>query len=754
MNYIGYFKGLNDVQYEVQIVKDSTQAVKEILLAGASPFVVRYNSSTTPFDGIRTSTATISIVHDTYLEDVLPSTARETRVILRSGNQVLWDGYLTPKIYDQSYRDEIETIELEAADCLSSTQYIPYETDVKGVKSFRDIIGDVLNQTNIEGFYWPATRWINNKQVYPDELMISTHNFYSSDSNEPWNGKEIIEEISKYLGFTAIQKGKWLFFVDYAYLSKNPGIPFSLFSKINNYTQSTTSILGNLKTITQNDLTGGNEEVGFEPIYNKFVVKDSFYEAEDFISNIFDDNYLTNRNGDFFTSIKLDAPPSGFEHRPEYPWGAGLFAQKLEKDASDWDYVFFHRLYDHEQFESVYRDDTLYELKNLPDTTKKSQNITRDYVGATILDLGVARKEYTSDSNQTVVTNKVDWNRYLCINQRGKGWGYENVGKGYGEAINDKMVVFRLKPGFRSNIILDASNYLVINYSMLFTKYYNRNYINPDWTTQTFKKSWNTDGTAEGTQFGTLAFKLGFGNKYWNGSNWQNGPTTFEIPCVREEDDYGVIMQTREVLNNVGWELDIHEEGYKIHLLGVDTSDEMTFEIYLPKLQLLTDFPRAQPLEYNQYCWIKDFSMKITKVGQDKEVEEADVVYENIVNEENVNEMDEIELKITTSVSNSKSSYSNVVYFNKSTQQLSNLTTIYEPSISQNMTPEENIIARYHKQYSTPTKKLTYTLNTDLSLLDVYQGMDFENSEARYVQLGTEIDYKNNQQIMELVELK
>ena len=754
MNYIGYFKGLNDVQYEVQIVKDDTQAPKEILMAGASPFVVNYNTSNTPFDGIRTSTATISIVHDTYLEDVLPSTARETRVMLKGNNQTLWDGYLTPKIYNQGYQDCLETIQLEAADCLSSTQYIYYETEVKTVKSFRDIIGYILNQTNIEGFYWPATRWVNDKQVYPDELLISENNFFSSDTDESWMGNEIIEEICKYMGFTAIQKGKYLYFVDYSYLSKNPGIPYTYYAKSTNYSQGTTSIIGKINTITQDDITGAGEEVSFEPIYNKFVVKDSFYAAEDLISNIFDDNMLTNRNGDFFKSINITAPPPGYTDRPEYPWGAEWFSQDFKKDAADSQFVFFHRLYDHEQFESVYRDDTLYELKNIPDTTKKSQNITRDYVGATILDLGVARKEYTSDSNQTVVTNKVDWNRYLCINQRGKGWGYENVGKGYGEAINDKMVVFRLKPGYRSSVILDDDNYLVIYYSMLFTKYIERNYINPDWTTRAFKKAWTTNGESEGTSFGNLAFRIGFGNKYWNGSSWQNSSTTFVIPCVRDKDDYGVVMETKEVLNNVNWELDIHEKGYKIPLAGVNTGDEITFEIYLPKLQFLTDFPRAQPLEYNQYCWIKDFSIKITKVGQDKEVEEADVVYENIVNEDNVNEMSDIDLKITTSVPNSKNSYSNVVYLNKSTNQLSYLKTMRDPSISQTMAPEENIITRYNKQYSTPTKRLNYTFNTGLSLLDVYKGMDFENSEARYVQLGTELDYKNNQQIMTLVELK
>ena len=757
MNYFGEFTGMNGKIYQVHIIKDEASTPKEILLAGDSPFVVRYNNSNTPFDGIRTSTATISVVHNTYLEDVLPTKARETMVFLRENSTTVWMGYLTPKVYNQSYTNEYETIELEAADCLSTTQYIPYKTESKGLKSFKEIIGSIIDETNMEGFVWPGTRRVNDKQVYPDELMISDANFYSNDSDEPWNTQEVIEEMCKYMGFTAIQKGLYLYFMDYGYLSKNPGIPFTRYNKTSDYAQGSTSILGKVNTITQDNITGPGQDVSFEPIYNKIIVKDSFYEAEDFIGNLFDDNYLTNRNGDFYASISIPAPPPGHYNKPQYPWGSSFFDQKFVDDADDSKYLFWHRLYDHRDFESVYRDRTSLDEMTFGDLFKKDEYITREYVGGTILDLGRVKKEYVDeDTNQTIVANKIEWERYLCIAQKENGWGWENYG--YGQKINDKMVIFRLKPGYRSKVVLSDDNYLVINYSMLFTKYDKRNYINPDWTTRTYKKSWMTGGDSWGEAFGNLAFRVGFGNKYWNGKEWQNGKTTFIIPCVMAEDDYAYIMEEKKVLNNVGWELDIHEEGYKIPLKGVNTTEEITFEIFLPRLQLLTDFKSVGDLEYNQYCWIKDFSIKLTKEGQDKEVEEADIVYENVIDENEkeieVNEMDEIELKFTTSVPGTKPSYSDVVYYNKTTNTPTTLSTMYDPSISQTMTPEENIIARYHKQYSTPTKRLNYTFGVNLPFYDVYKNMDIENPEARYVQLGSEIDYKMNQQIMELVELK
>lgn len=756
MNYIGQFVGMNDKTYQVQIIRDESTTQKEILLAGDSPFVVKYNTSTTPFDGIRTSTATIRIVHTDYLEDVLPSKARDTRVILKQGASTIWEGYLTPKVYNQGYTEEYETIELEAADCLSTTQYIPYKTDIKGLKTFKEILGNIINETNLKGFYWPATRWVNNKQVYPDELLISDANFYSNDSDEPWTSQEVIEEMCKYLGFTAIQRGSNLYFMDYAYLSKNPGIPFTQYAKGSNYAQGTTTIIGKVNTITEDDITGSGQDVSFEPIYNKIIVKDSFYDAEDFIGNLFDDNYLTNRNGDFYASISIPAPPPGHYNKPQYPWGTDFFDQKFVDDADDSQYLFWHRLYDHKDFESVYRNYKTLDEMTFGDLFKKDEYITREYVGGTILDLGRVKKEYVNNANQNIVANKVEWERYLCICQRANGWGWEKYG--YGQAINDKMVIFRLKPEYKSKVALSDDNYVVIDYTMLFTKYEKRNYINPDWTNRSFKKSWMTGNKTEGSAFGNLAFSFGFGNKFWNGEEWQNSKTTFVIPCVRDEDQYAHIMTEKSVLNNVGWELDIHEEGYKIPLKGVDTSAEITFEIYLPKLQLITDFKGCEPLEYNQFCWVKDFSLKLTKEGQDKEVEETDIVYENVIDESEdeieVNEMSEIELRFTTSVPTSKPSYSDVVYYDKVANTVSTLSTMYEPSVSQTMTPEENIIARYHKQYSTPTKRLNYTLGCDLSSMDVYKGMDIENPDARYVQLGAELDYKMNQQIIDLVELK
>jgi hypothetical protein len=769
MNYIGYFRSIDNLLYQVQIVKDENQPAKEIILAGEEPFIVQYNTCNTLFDPIRTSVATIKIVHNDYMEDILPSKARETRVTLTikgegydADDSIVWDGYLTPKVYNQGYTDEYEIIELEAADCLSVTQYIPYENDTAiGIKSFKDIIVNIVNKTNIQNICWQLSREIKSKTLYPDKIFVSEANFFSDDTDEPWSSYEVLEEICKYMGFTAIVKFQDLYFIDYTSFVENDAYDYVQYRITDNFRKEWLIYAGGTINVTEEDLRGTGQSISFEPIYNKFVVKDSFYTSEDFISNIFDDKSLKNRGGEFYSSFQLDVPPprdpsDPDSHRlpnaPTYPKGSTWFQQKYVNDADDTKYVYWHRLYDHEDFESVYRDFNLNEIQP-EEHLLNDPNTTRNFIGGTICDLGRVRKEYFNEETwQTIVTNKVDWDRYLLIHQHrtGQGWSGRNdfVGK------QDKMTIFRLKPGSRGKCLMSDDSFIIINYKLLFTKYRFRNYINPDWTKDIGKMSGWLEGSI-GQAPGYLTFKLGIGGKYWDGSRWHDEPVTFNIYCTREdEDEYAYFMEEKEVLNNVGWELNIDEEGYKIPLGSVDTAGEIDFAIYLPKLQLLTDFDGLHPFTYNNYCWVKDLSIKTANSGQDKEVEEADVVYENVVDEANVSEMSDIELKITTAVPNQKPSFSNAIYYDANKEKHLLLETMGDNILNQVMTPEENIITRYYKQYSTPTKRLSYTIHAFGGPVNVFKGVDVEDKHTKYVQMGSEINYKMDSQIIDLIELK
>ena len=69
--------------------------------------------------------------------------------------------------------------------------------------------------------------------------------------------------------------------------------------------------------------------------------------------------------------------------------------------------------------------------------------------------------------------------------------------------------------------------------------------------------------------------------------------------------------------------------------------------------------------------------------------------------------------------------------------------------------PEENIIEKYVKQYSTPTKKIqaTQVLSGIEPFTKIY-GADVDNPEDAYVVLGGTIDYRDERQTITMLQLK
>ena len=77
----GYFKSYDNKQYYVKVYQShESEPFTEVELAGDSPFVVSYDVSNTPFEPIRTSTATISVVHNEYLDELYTPYAKGTSV--------------------------------------------------------------------------------------------------------------------------------------------------------------------------------------------------------------------------------------------------------------------------------------------------------------------------------------------------------------------------------------------------------------------------------------------------------------------------------------------------------------------------------------------------------------------------------------------------------------------------------------------------------------------------------------------------
>lgn len=306
MNYFAEFISLDNIHYKVYIEPDSGDSYTEINLAANSPFVVTYNEQDTLYDSIRTSTAQINIVYNEYLFDAFKEIATGTKVrlvsILDNTESPKWLGYLQNNLENASYENCIETISLQASDCLAKAQYIPYETvnGAKNIVNFKDIINRFILKTGYNfNVLLPTTRRKSSEPIRLEKIDISEFNFFTSDTDKAWNYQEVLSEFAKYFGFTLIQWGKDLIFLDLEGFTRSETVLYSQYVLFEDtLTYYMTVNRGGKKVFTADDFTAGGGQLSFKTIYNKIKVNCNYYDIDVVIPDIFNDEYLSYIYGD------------------------------------------------------------------------------------------------------------------------------------------------------------------------------------------------------------------------------------------------------------------------------------------------------------------------------------------------------------------------------------------------------------------------------------------------------------------------
>lgn len=316
-------------------------------------------------------------------------------------------------------------------------------------------------------------------------------------------------------------------------------------------------------------------------------------------------------------------------------------------------------------------------------------------------------------------------------------------------------------------MLFDTDSYLCLAATAKFERYEDRQYINPDWTSEP-----STDGSffSRNTTWGIvrpfLNFKLGIGGWWWNGSAWTQTETSFWVKCRTEEDednpeipDGGNWNQDREILNNIPFSDWTGADGYKIPLNNnINPNAEITFCVNMPiKLAFVNVSGldvKTQTSGQNHWCWISGLKLTIhNKLS--REIKDSDIVYggeENgQIDANSVMELSDVDLKITTYPEDMPLSYSHVGVAGGGF-----LTGIIENSIVPSYTsrkPEENLIRRYIHQYSTQTIKEELVVGTDITPFQkIYDAYWTDNKH--FVWNGTTINLAQGNQTIKIVETK
>ena len=782
MRYRGYFTNLDGTLYRLEIYKSgSTDKWQEVKLTYEEPFVARWEAADNPFAPSRISTATINIVHNTYMQDVFPSKATDTIVKLYKdrSNTIVWQGYLKANVYDMGFELENEEISLEASDGLAQLQYLNYKCindsstwEGASMASAFAILKNMLLKVGIKEVAWHRCKTdAASNYLYLTDFIMSEKNFFSSDNNEPWKCNEVLDEICKYVGVTAIQQGERVYLIDFSEYKNTSSITFrvdDLTSSTGNYYMSSLNVEAYADTPEAYMLNGA--DISFYPVYNKATVKASLYIPEFILPDIFtdDENQYSYRLGDSSKVIMAK--------RPVTPWKYTDKKGDEQTDGDDAAADFPIKLLDYKGWESHYYSGGTYKI--LSESIYNSESAVTNYVGGTVIERAQvkgSRKYYDVEGTPSFERGlflrcngeMIEDAEFGYDEWKGDEWRTQVSGRCQyvisGSTLDKYQEMFTSFGDYRLACPADsADTYMVLNVSAMWERY-PQPYVNNEWSSDATGYFSTNIHTYQYPP--VLNFMLQCGSQYYNGKEWQSSRCGFRVPMEHntEEKKRNSITydantgndwnSEKKSYNNILWLNWSTDKGFKISLKGLtDRSGKLYLSFLTPNTLVgfrndtkdVKDVYKQKGYSIDGAVWITDFSLTMARDGNP--AEDKDITYENVIDDENLNALDEEEFKINTAVYGSKPSYSFVMntsggYFDLYKQW----ATSY-----QYLCPEEQWIAKQVEHFSVPRRQISLTLSDSIyPFARIKEGW----TGKEYAVMGTEVDYSNGRQTITMKEI-
>jgi hypothetical protein len=757
LKYTIPFASLHGRKYRVEIEEDGYSGEVTELTGAPSAFTISIADDAFIYTPLRLSTGTISVVGEAELRQLFATGWQQYRVTLveidaQDNTSVAWCGFVRPEEYTQDYSGGTQPLDIEVQSAVNVLEQIPYKVAAQdgkpGFVSLRSLIGRALTLAagRYSRVYVPHTFAIDHDHYGENALLredcqISEQNFFDEES-KPMNWLQVLEEISRFAHVTLCDWRGDIWFVDYDYKDAYDAYSIGMsLVEANAVTPSYRSVQaigyhGNQHTL---DLLGG---------YNKATIKVSNYSAA---SNNTSQVILPNDDmGSLpvFKSWETDAEWT----RTEGEWENRIYHLYRRRCATKWlngvnwktlQYMPTGYSVDGEQISRMnveaHHGQTIRErveettLENVAAAYGHPIGVNDGYLWA--LPTGpngviygaffvrVASIEYVSEGTNTKVANTGDvnqdykvvypddrlkdstwnWKNYLIIRSVGNGrgtyrpdWSWAS----FGVRMEDKHLLEF------ANATPEAS--------------YPNGWVKIEVKSATdFVDAWSV---RKGTT-ADLYCILRIGEKYWNGTSWQAAGCGFSI----EIDENG----------------DAKQKATPEQIAALGTVDCFAVPI-LEQLQGSVEFVIVGASQNIALQTLK-LSYDIMDNGSVTADENGDRIYTNEVNADFINELDEIEAKIS-SYNNDGACFSKVMLNGKYIE-----AHLYEGVTHRYVRPEEMLLRRIVSQYEVPKVRLSQELRQTPELLPADIITDKTQPGARFVQTGGEIDFANDTATVQMI---
>lgn len=736
--YVGYFSDLDNVEYTVRIIpKGSSNSETEIKLSG-SPVVLTQKSDGL-FSEIKPVGCTIEILTECVYEDMYANGIHDVEVIILMGEKVIFEGYLTPYVYDQPFAHSFDTLQLEAVSKLSTLKDIDYRIigSEIGIVSFKDLIWHLL----VEGAGYNddliAVKYKLGVNERLSSFKISEANFFDNDdSKTPWKMSEVLENICKYLTVSCIEHENNIYLVDYQWVAKTNTSTVNYFNKQWFDDVSTTEgINGGLlvNNITKDHHISNDATISYDDIYNKVEVNVNTYNIENLSPKIEELQYSKNISG---------YPATGEWTHREYKWNGKIKNEtvtwntyntvRLLNESSNWK----HRYFKMQRNYSTGKCDEI----NIGNTTNPyyDPNSTSDYhdIWPSMNTRCAYIERFAKYDADDPTPTSFDWETYIVFNCLDDTTGAStsfNVNNWtdvleapvleytshealrYSPNVGFSWITIKGDLWYQRNTLQSDQRWLttsienkyiadypvdgILDVSPYFLAHYS------DWEKYTYTdskkklvKSWPTRGKSDpeyGKGYPMLKAKLQIGDKYWNGLKWTTTDSTFYINYNNDPKDGATegfaCFQWQTIAPNYDYTAKIDDRCWAIPIRSSDNvSGVLKFTLYTPSQYgpLFKGTSYVVPWYLlSPVVFMKGFELNYVYTDTNawylkEEKDDNDIVYANEVEAEFSRKYDkDIEMKINTYTDNVPISRSFVMYGDNNTFKTKFYNTVGEPDV-------------------------------------------------------------------------
>ena len=742
MKFTGQFKSLhNDDLYTVTIdCSNGGTSTRDVSL-GPDPFITQMDGdANTIYVPVKYQSATVQLVANNSSSaffNLYSSTPKQNKVELVKDGSIMWTGYTSPNIYDTPYNFVTETWEVECIDKLAVLKYYDY-TPIDGslgFVSFTQIINHCLLQAgydNTSKWYFSNATHVPDKSFLTDKLYVSEANFFDED-DKPMKMNEVLEEVCKFCGVTAIAYGKDVYFLDYDALKNASASYKRYFRHTVGSNTAVTSATQDCSLYATFDVSAGSytmtgTNLSLDNVYSKVTVKDSLYTVESIIPSLFEDEDLQNVmyvndssqywNYDF-EQMTMDQG-NNVASWPFFNW---------EKAREDDTYIYMKsRYYTNKRYEHPVYDNSGNGPSLIHKVIDSSLMDAINYQGILMTRFNISTGKTQGEAIGNMQYN--DFTDYLMLTVNNTG-SLNSIGK-------PKLITKTdfVKPFFMSGkakLIAKGTVILTDRYKFPAWNYTPGTYDeHPDVSVGYFPNTGPFVGDWDGWsvlwdfwKFGKhlqvpkdkLKLRIDIGV---NGTDLSTNVPFYPLDTqdsILHEDGgtnkrHEVFYKNFDIQNSIDYRYGIDDKGYILNT-GIP-EDEVVNVKPIIKIYGVDDLIKQFGTENPLACvFIKDFDIKAVVGHQGgKDENDTDTEYSYVIDDQYVQELSPIEFKICT-YDNKQLTYSAVAWLDPSTNKYQFVDTLRNRALNQIQRSEHLLCYRIVNQYKDPSMKLSINLFMD-----------------------------------------